>query len=154
MLSMSNSRHCLILHIKLFYVADSVFWCVHCPTQELITIKKVTLIWGLQIVYQLHLTIYSFRARALKKEENDRYLSSILAMQVVFFLKWACSLNFISTDYKVTTNAIFLWTRSLYKILYFAVNILKKTEILVKFSFSYEVMVKCFLQKNTTPSWS
>lgn len=89
-----------------------------------------------------------------KKEENDRYPSSILAMQVVFFFKWACSLNFINTGYKVMTNAIFLWTRSLYKILYFAVNILKKTEILVKFSFSYEVMVKCFLQKNTTPSWS
>lgn len=130
MLSMSNSRHCLILHIKLFYVADSVFWCVHCPRQELIIIyKKITLIWGLQIVYQLDLTIYSFRARALKKkEENDRYPSSILAMQVVFFLKWACSLNFINTDYKVTNNAIFLWTRSLYKILYFAVNILKKTQ--------------------------
>lgn len=130
MLSMSNSRHCLILHIKLFYVADSVIWCVPCPTQELIIIlKKVTLIWGLQIVYQLDLTIYSFRARALKKEEeNDRYPSSILAMQVLFFFKWACSLNFINTDYKVTNNAIFLWTRSLYKILYFAVNILKKTQ--------------------------
>lgn len=151
MLSMSNSRHCLILHIKLFYVADSVIWCVHCL---IIIFKKVTLIWGLQIVYQLDLTIYSFRARALKKkEENDRYPSSILAMQVVFFFKWACSLNFINTDYKVMTNAVFLWTRSLYKILYFAVNILK-TEILVKFSFSYEVMVKCFLQINITPSWS
>lgn len=129
MLSMSNSRHCLILHIKLFYVADSVFWCVHCPTQELITIKKSYV--NLGFANRLSTTfnyIFISCESIKKKEENDRYPSSILAMQVVFFLKWACSLNFINTDYKVMTNAIFLWTRSLYKILYFAVNILKKTQ--------------------------
>lgn len=54
---------------------------MHCPTQELITIKKeVTLIWGLQIVYQLDLTIYIFISREgiKKKEENDRHRQSSL----------------------------------------------------------------------------
>lgn len=99
---------------------------MHCPTQELITIKKeVTLIWGLQIVYQLDLTIYiySFRARALKRKKkmigivNLRYASDIL-------LKLAGSFNFINTDYKITTNTIILRMGSHYRIFYFAVNIL------------------------------
>lgn len=77
---------------------------MHCPTQELIIIlKKVTLIWGLQIVYQLDLTIYSFRARALKKkEENDRYPSSILAMQVVFFFQMSMFFEFYK--YRLQSN--------------------------------------------------
>lgn len=76
MLRILYSEVCIVLH------------------KSLLQSKKVTLIWGLQIVYQLHLTIYSFRARALKKEENDRYPSSILAMQVVFFFQMSMFFEF------------------------------------------------------------
>lgn len=100
---MSNSRHCLIsLYKTILCCGFCILMCALSYTRAYYNKKKVTLIWGLQIVYQLHLTIYSFRARALKKEENDRYLSSILAMQVVFFFKMSMFFEF--HKYRLQSN--------------------------------------------------
>lgn len=100
---------------------------MHCPTQELITIKKRSYV-NLGFANRLstrfnNIYIYSFRARALKRKKkmigivNLRYASDIL-------LKLAGSFNFINTDYKITTNTIILRMGSHYRIFYFAVNIL------------------------------
>lgn len=124
-LSMSNSRHCLIsLYKTILCCGFCNLMCALSYTRAYYNKKRsyVNLGFANRLSTRFNY-IYSFRARALKRKKkmigivNLRYASDIL-------LKLAGSFNFINTDYKITTNTIILRMGSHYRIFYFAVNIL------------------------------
>lgn len=101
---MSNSRHCLIsLYKTILCCGFCNLMCVLSYTRAYYNLQKSYVNLGFANRLSTRFNYIFISCESIKKkEENDRYPSSILAMQVVFFFQMSMFFEFYK--YRLQSN--------------------------------------------------